>query len=196
MALRQTVVGVLAFTGAAGLMSVIGLATQAQTSPSKTDALLEWPLPPGEQAYAQDRRQASSLSTSRSRRRSRGGIAIRAIRNSGDASSEAPPMRRAPSGSRTSSSRSDMSDVRIQPLELSPQWFPQQWDVTVTGGGKTITLDSAQPDYRAAALPPGGIDVEAVYGGMGSAADSRGQGPDRAKRCSPTRCSARTTRTR
>jgi hypothetical protein len=45
----------------------------------------------------------------------------------------------------------------------------------VTGGGKTITLDSAQPDYRAAALPPGGIDVEAVYGGMGSAADFVGK---------------------
>jgi hypothetical protein len=52
MAKRQTVVGVLACAGAAGLMSVIGLATQAQTSSSKTDALLEWPLPPGEQAYA------------------------------------------------------------------------------------------------------------------------------------------------
>src|SRR5437762_13402788 len=54
--------------------------------------------------------------------------------------------------------------VRIQPLELSPQWFPERWEVSVTGGGKTITLDSAQPDYRAAPLPAGGIDVEAVYG--------------------------------
>ena len=68
-----------------------------------------------------------------------------------------------------------MSEVRIQPLPLGPQWFPQKWDVTVTGGGKTITLDSAQPDYRAAALPPGGIDVEAVYGGLGSAADFAGK---------------------
>src|SRR5262249_43446108 len=67
------------------------------------------------------------------------------------------------------------SDVRIQPLDLSPQWFPQRWDVTVTGGGRTITLDSAQPDYRAAELPPGGIDVEAVYGGLGSEADFRGK---------------------
>ena len=50
--MRQTLVGVLAVAGAAGLMSVIGLATQAQTSPSNADALLEWPLPPGELAYA------------------------------------------------------------------------------------------------------------------------------------------------
>src|SRR5262249_9472439 len=68
-----------------------------------------------------------------------------------------------------------MIDVHIQPLELAPQWFPQKWEVKVTGGGKTITLDSAQPDYRAAALPPGGIDVEAVYGGMGSEADFKGK---------------------
>src|SRR5262249_26695766 len=32
-----------------------------------------------------------------------------------------------------------------------------------------------QPDYRAAALPAGGIDVEGVYGGMGSAADFVGK---------------------
>src|SRR5262249_23585247 len=68
-----------------------------------------------------------------------------------------------------------MSDVRIQPLPLDPQWFPQNWQVTVTGGGKTLTLESAQPDYRAAALPSGGVDVEAVYGGMGSAADFAGK---------------------
>ena len=70
---------------------------------------------------------------------------------------------------------SGMSDVHIQPLDHSPQWFPQKWEVTVTGGGKTITLDSAQPDYGAAALPPGGIDVEAVYGGLGSDADFVGK---------------------
>jgi hypothetical protein len=66
-----------------------------------------------------------------------------------------------------------LSDVR--PLDLSPQWFPQKWDVTVVGGGKTIALESAQPDYRAAALPPGGIDVNAVYAGLGSAADLTGK---------------------
>ncbi len=68
-----------------------------------------------------------------------------------------------------------LSDVRIQPLPLDPQWFPQQWSVTVSGGGKTIALDTAQPDYRAAALPAGGIDVEAVYGGLGSDADLAGK---------------------
>ena len=28
-----------------------------------------------------------------------------------------------------------LSDVRIQPLDLPPQWIPQSWDVTMTAGG-------------------------------------------------------------
>ncbi|MEO8896606.1 MAG: hypothetical protein ABI450_12060, partial [Rhizomicrobium sp.] len=36
-----------------------------------------------------------------------------------------------------------LSDVRIQPIALPPQWFPQTWDVTMTAGGRTIRLDSA-----------------------------------------------------
>ena len=48
-----------------------------------------------------------------------------------------------------------LSDVRIQPLDLVPQWMPQTWDVVVTGGGKDGGLDSAQPVYGANALPAG-----------------------------------------
>jgi hypothetical protein len=68
-----------------------------------------------------------------------------------------------------------LSDVRIQPLDLEPQWMPQTWDVVVTGGGKTVRLDSAQPFYGANALPAGGVDVEAVYAGLGSEADFVGK---------------------
>jgi hypothetical protein len=68
-----------------------------------------------------------------------------------------------------------LSDVRIQPLDLEPQWMPQTWDVVVTGGGKTVRIDSAQPFYGANGLPDGGIDVEAVYGGLGSEADFSGK---------------------
>src|SRR5262245_39694959 len=55
-----------------------------------------------------------------------------------------------------------LSDVRSQPYDLVPQWFPQSWDVTVTGAGKTISLESAQPDYGAVATPSGGMDLDAV----------------------------------
>jgi Peptidase family M28 len=68
-----------------------------------------------------------------------------------------------------------LSDVRIQPLDLEPQWMPQTWDVVVTGTEKTVRIDSAQPFYGVNALAAGGIDVEAVYAGLGSEADFVGK---------------------
>ena len=68
-----------------------------------------------------------------------------------------------------------LSSVRIQPLDLEPQWMPQTWEVTVTGGGRTVRLDSAQPFYGANALPAGGVEVDAVYAGLGSEADFAGK---------------------
>ena len=68
-----------------------------------------------------------------------------------------------------------LTDVRSQALDLVPQWFPQSWDVTLVSGGKTITLESAQPDYGTVGTPPEGLDLEAVYVGLGSEADFRGR---------------------
>jgi peptidase M28-like protein len=68
-----------------------------------------------------------------------------------------------------------LTDVRSQPLDLVPQWFPQSWEVTVTGGGKSVTLDSAQPDYGAVGTSSEGLDLEAVYAGLGSDADFAGK---------------------
>ena len=45
-----------------------------------------------------------------------------------------------------------LTDVRIQSLDLVPQWFPQSWDVTIAGDGKSISLDSAQPHYGTVAM--------------------------------------------
>jgi hypothetical protein len=53
--------------------------------------------------------------------------------------------------------------------------MPQSWEVTVTGGGKTLRLESAQPDYAAVGTPPAGLDLEAVYVGLGSEADFVGK---------------------
>ena len=190
MSMRKMMMSALTLIVASGGTSVPGRATQAQTAPSGAaaprttllaapsdrlaDALLEWPLPPGEQAYGKidgkHLHQYVEEQAAISRRyRDQGHPKFwgRVIGSSADAeSAEWLANKFRPIG---------MSDVRIQPLDLSPQWFPNQWDVTVTGGGKTITLDSAQPDYRAAALPPGGIDVEAVYAGLGSEADFVGK---------------------
>jgi hypothetical protein len=68
-----------------------------------------------------------------------------------------------------------LTDVRTQPYDLVPQWFPQSWEVTIAGGGKTITLDSAQPDYGATGTPAAGLDLDVVYVGLGSEADFAGR---------------------
>jgi hypothetical protein len=187
--MRKTILDVLALATVAGVLGILDCTTQAQTAatvaaPGRTplaapsdkleDALLEWPLPPGEQAYGRiDGRHLHQLVEEQAaisrRYRDQGHPKFwgRIIGTSADAENAAWLAGKFKS--------LGMSDVRIQPLDLGPQWFPERWEVTVTGGGKTIVLESAQPDYRAAALPPGGIDVEAVYAGMGSAADLVGK---------------------
>jgi hypothetical protein len=68
-----------------------------------------------------------------------------------------------------------LTDVRLQPFRLKPQWMPESWGVVLTGVGKTIELSSAQPGYDANALPPGGVDLEVVYVGLGTDADFLGR---------------------
>jgi hypothetical protein len=64
-----------------------------------------------------------------------------------------------------------LSDVREQGFDLPPQWMPQSWSVSASGGGKTRPLASAQPTYRGEATPDGGLDLEAVDVGLATDAD-------------------------
>jgi len=68
-----------------------------------------------------------------------------------------------------------LSDVHSQTFDLLPQWFPQSWEVTIRGAGKTLSLESAHPDYGAVDTPPAGLDLDAVYAGLGSEADFTGR---------------------
>ena len=68
-----------------------------------------------------------------------------------------------------------LSDVHIQPFDLPAQWMPQSWDITATGSGQTLHLDTAQPAYQTPATSGGGLDLEAVYLGTGSEADYFGK---------------------
>jgi hypothetical protein len=68
-----------------------------------------------------------------------------------------------------------LSDVRIQPLDLPPQWVPQSYQASIASGGKTLALTSAQPAYLANALPKGGVELDAVYVGLGTEADFMGR---------------------
>src|SRR5262249_31613309 len=67
-----------------------------------------------------------------------------------------------------------MTDVHIQSFDLVPQWIPQSSEVTITSGGKTMTLTSVQPAYRSAGTQGPGLDLEAVYVDLGSEADFSG----------------------
>jgi hypothetical protein len=67
--------------------------------------------------------------------------------------------------------RIGLADVHEQYFDLPPQWMPQSWSAVASVNGKTLSLDSAQPTYLGKATPAGGIDVDAVYVGMGSEAD-------------------------
>ena len=70
-----------------------------------------------------------------------------------------------------------LSDVRVQELPIpDPVWEPvQPWEVTATAGGRTVRLTTAHPPYQAVATPPGGLDLEAVYVGIGSEAEFAGK---------------------
>ena len=64
-----------------------------------------------------------------------------------------------------------LTDVHEQYFDLPPQWMPKSWSVTVSGSGKAIAIDTAQPTYQAVGTPADGLDLEAVYVGMASEAD-------------------------
>jgi len=68
-----------------------------------------------------------------------------------------------------------LTEVRTQTYDLVPQWFPESWSVTITASGRTIRLESAQPDYGAVGTAAGGLDLDAVYVGLGSEADFAGR---------------------
>lgn len=64
-----------------------------------------------------------------------------------------------------------MTDVHQQPIDLAPQWMAKRWSVAASASGKTLELSTAQPTYNAVGTPAGGMDLEAVYVGLGSDAD-------------------------
>jgi peptidase M28-like protein len=66
-------------------------------------------------------------------------------------------------------------DVRLEEHPLPPSWFPTAWEVSVSQGPKTIALKTAHPVLRSSATPKEGLDLEAVYVGLGAPADFAGR---------------------
>src|SRR5438445_5296807 len=135
--MRKLVLSVLAVAAVASVMMIIGRVPRAQiagssiassrtaplSGPSETleDALLEWPLPPGEQAYGRidgkHLHQYVEEQAAMSRRyRDQGHPKFwgRIIGTSADAENAAWLASKFKS--------IGMSDIRIQPLPLDPQW--------------------------------------------------------------------------
>lgn len=178
---RSTAAIVGAVLALATALLVAGCGPESAARPTATnsandlqDELLRWPLPPGAGAYADiDGRRIhryvveQAEISRRYRDQGHGQFWGRIIGTSADAeSADWLAARFFDIG---------LSDVRIQPLELEPQWMAQSWDVSVTARGETLQLESAQPAYRTFATPPEGLDLEAVYVGLGSEADFVGR---------------------
>ena len=65
------------------------------------------------------------------------------------------------------------ADVRLEPLDLPPQWVPRSWKASVAGAGEVVTLASASPTYASPGTPSEGIDVELIDVGLGMETDFR-----------------------
>lgn len=68
-----------------------------------------------------------------------------------------------------------ITDIRVQNIDLPPQWNPTSWKVTATGGDKTVVLKTAQPMLSTQATPAGGLDLDVAYVGLGSDSDYLGK---------------------
>jgi len=68
-----------------------------------------------------------------------------------------------------------LENVRIQQHDLPPQWLPGPWELAVSGRGRSVKLESAQPMGESAGTPTGGISIEPVWVGMGAPADFIGR---------------------
>ena len=180
-----------AFTIVAVLLSTAGCSEPANSRPQNgptalpgagsgpmtgdvQDAFLQWPLPPGAEAYGDiDGRHlleyvVEQVEISR-RYRDQGHPKYwgRIIGTSADAESA--------DWVAAQFDEIGLSDVHIQSFDLQPQWMPQSWEVSVTSSETTLKVETAQPVYRATGTPPGGLDLEAVYVGLGSEADFIGR---------------------
>ena len=138
------------------------------------DAYLEWPLPPADKAYhgSIDGRHihqyVSQLATIADQYRDQGHqLWGRITGTSGDVAGQQWLI--------DNFKRIGLTDVHSQEFDLAPQWLAQSWDVTATGSGKTLHLETAQPVSGITGTPPECLDLEAVYAGLGSEADFAGK---------------------
>ncbi len=154
-------------------IGAVNVVAQTHALGKLDDALLEWPLPAGDQRYAAiDGRHVHQYVGEQAaislEYRDQGHPKFwgRIIGTSGDA--------RDAEWLAAKFRAIGLADVRIQPVPLDPQWMPRSWEVSIRSGGKVLNLDSAQPDYGANGTSAE-LDLDAVYVGLGSEADFAGR---------------------
>lgn len=69
--------------------------------------------------------------------------------------------------------RLGMHDIHRVDFDLRPQWVPIDWELTASSGGETLSFSSANPATGSPTLE--GLEVEAVWVGLGTAADFAGR---------------------
>ena len=67
-----------------------------------------------------------------------------------------------------------LQNVNRQYFTLTPQFFPTNWSLTATGGGKSVTFATVRPAGRAT-TPAAGLDLDPVWVGLGTEADFAGR---------------------
>ncbi len=68
-----------------------------------------------------------------------------------------------------------LKDVRRQELEMKDLWYPESWKAEMTVAGKTTELKTTFPINETVGTPPAGITAQAVWVGLGTAADLKGR---------------------
>jgi hypothetical protein len=68
-----------------------------------------------------------------------------------------------------------LQDVRRQELGMKPLWYPDSWKAEVTTAGKPSPLKTTFPINETVGTPPNGITAQAVWVGLGTAADLMGR---------------------
>ena len=66
-------------------------------------------------------------------------------------------------------------EVRRQPVDMAPLWYPTRLTASYASGGKTGALQTLFPITDTRATPPGGITADAVWVGVGAAPDLAGR---------------------
>jgi hypothetical protein len=66
-------------------------------------------------------------------------------------------------------------EVRLEQTALPPAWFPTSWTVSAASGARTLPLKTARPVLRSSGTPAAGLDLDAVYVGLGTPADFAGR---------------------